>query len=63
MSATLLRIVAVIALAAILPWLAHAAPSLGHGPETDARFLERCADDIIAARRPGPMAVAGRPRF
>ncbi|MBR0646136.1 hypothetical protein [Plastoroseomonas hellenica] len=45
MSATLLRIAAVIALAAILPWLAHAAPSLEHAPEAEARFLERCVDE------------------
>lgn len=63
MSATILRIVAVIALAAILPWLAHAAPSLDQGPGAEARFLERCADDVAAARRPGPMMVTGRPRF
>lgn len=46
MLATILRIATVIALAAVLPWLAHAAPSLDHGPEAEARCLERCADDI-----------------
>lgn len=46
MLATTLRIAAVIALAAILPWLAHAASSPDHGPEAQARCLERCADDI-----------------
>lgn len=46
MSATILRIATVIALAAILPWLAHAAPSADYGPEAEARFLERCVDDI-----------------
>lgn len=45
MSAIILRIATVIALAAILPWLAHAAPSLDYGPEAEARFLERCAED------------------
>jgi hypothetical protein len=43
MTATILRIITVIALAVILPWLAHAAPSPVPGPEAEARFLKRCA--------------------
>lgn len=39
------RIAAAIALAAMLPWGARAAPSFEYGPEAEARFVDACIGD------------------